>query len=361
MTSIYPRTRIAVFIGLLPGILGMTAHAQSSVTLYGILDAGLLYTSRTLDPVTGQNAGHQFSFISGGFGPSLFGLRGTEDLGGGVQAIFALESGIDMANGGFNDSNGNLFGRQAWVGVVGGFGTVKAGLQYSPFALSIIGTDPRNTSSFGSGVPLYIGNVFVTGVFNPNAISYTSPTIAGFQGSALFALGGTPGNFQAGRQYSASVDYHAGPFAVSAAMYSGNAGGTATTTPIPSTVEFSGRTIGASYQAGDLTVKVNYVNYKVAGSFDNRVYGAGASYFVTPATNVNAGVWYTSDGNDTSNHSVMAAAGLMYNLSKATLLYGQVGFVNNHGKMDTGLSLHGALFGVQGSTVGADVGIRHTF
>jgi predicted porin len=266
-----------------------------------------------------------------------------------------------MANGGFNDSNGNLFGRQASVGVTGGFGTVKAGLQYSPFALSIIATDPRNTSSFGSGVPLYIGNVFVTGVFNANAVSYTSPTMGGFQGSALLALGGTPGSFQAGRQYSASLDYHAGPFMLSAAMYSGNAGGTAASTPVPGTVEFSGRTLGASYQLGDLTMKLNYVNYKVAGACDNRVDGAGASYYVTPATNVNAGVWYTSDGNDTANHSVMAAAGLTYNLSKATLLYGQIGFVNNHGKMDTGLSLHGALFGVQGSTVGADIGIRHTF
>lgn len=361
MASTHSRTRIAALVALLLGSSMTTAYAQSSVTLYGIVDAGLLYTSRTLDPATGHNAGHQFSFISGGVGPSLFGLRGTEDLGGGFQTMFALESGIDMANGGFNDSNGNLFGRQAWVGVAGGFGTVKAGLQYSPFALSIIAMDPRNTSSFGSGVPLYIGNVFVTGVFNANAVSYTSPMIAGFQGSALFALGGTPGNFQAGRQYSASLDYHAGPFAVSAAMYSGNAGGTATTTPIPSTVEFSGRTIGGSYQAGDLTVKLNYVNYKVAGSFDNRVYGAGASYLVTPAANINGGVWYTSDGNDTSNHSILAAAGLTYSLSKATLLYGQVGYVNNHGKMNTGLSLHGALFGVQGSTVGADVGIRHVF
>ena len=71
---------------------------------------------------------------------------------------------------------------------------------------------------------------------------------------------------------------------------------TATTTPIPGTVEFSGRTIGASYQAGDLTVRANYINYKVAGSFDNRGYGAGASYLVTPAANINGGVWYTSDG-----------------------------------------------------------------
>ncbi|MBC8732285.1 porin [Paraburkholderia sp. UCT2] len=361
MASTHRRARITAFASLLLGGLGMNAHAQSSVTLYGILDSGILYTSKTVNPTTGSNAGHQFSFITGGQGTSVFGLTGKEDLGSGVQAIFALESGIDLSNGGFADSNGNFFGRQAWVGVAGAFGTVKAGLQYSPFVLSIIATDPRNVSTFGSGIPIHVGNVSVTGIFTSNAISYTTPTIAGFQGSVLFAPGGTPGNFQAGQQYAASLNYVIGPFMVSAAMVSCNAGGTAASTPIPSNVPFSGRTIGGSYRVGDLILKADFVNYKVSGSFDNRVYGAGASYYVTPAVNVDTGVWYTSDGNDTRNHSVMAAAGLTYNLSKATLLYTQAGFVNNRGKMDTGLSLHGALFGVQGTTVGANVGIRHRF
>lgn len=80
-----------------------------------------------------------------------------------------------------------------------------------------------------------------------------------------------------------------------------------------------------------------------------------------PQLDVNGGVWVTSDHNQTSNHSVLAALGTDYFLSKSTTLYGQVGVVNNHGKMNTGLSLSGALFGVAGTTVGATVGIRHSF
>ncbi|MCP3728476.1 porin [Paraburkholderia sp. CNPSo 3272] len=361
MSSSYRRKRIAVVVGTLLGTIGTAAHAQSSVTLFGIADSAILYTSKTLDLANGHNAGHQFSLITGGLAPSVFGLKGVEDLGGGMKAIFELESGIDLSTGALTDSNGNLFGRQAWIGLTGGFGTVKAGVQYSPFALSLIATDPRNVSYFGSGVPLYISNVFVTGIFNSNSISYTSPMIAGLQGSAMLALGGAAGDFQAGRQYSASLNYTLGPFMVSAALYSGNSGGTAATTPVPSTVAFSGRTIGASYRIGDLTMKASFINFKTAGSFDNRIYGGGLSYRVTPATNIDAGVWYTSDGNDTSNHSIMAASGLTYNLSKATTLYTQLGYVYNHGRMNTGLSTNGALFGVAGSTVGVAAGIRHIF
>ncbi|CAE6825781.1 porin [Paraburkholderia haematera] len=355
------RNLLTVPACVLLGSFGLSAHAQSSVTLYGIVDAGVLYTSRTLNPTTGQGAGHQFSLLTGGLTPSLFGLKGSEDLGGGMTAIFALESGIDTTNGGLNDSNGNFFGRQAWVGIAGNFGTVKAGVQLSPFVLSLISTDPRGASYFGSGVPLYTDNVFVTGAFNSNAISYASPTIAGFQGNALLALGGVAGNFQAGRQYSASLNYTYGQLLVSAAMYSGNAGGTAATTPVPSTVPFSGRTIGASYHFDNLTVKAVYVNYKVSGSFDSRVYGGGLSYQFTPATNVDAGVWYTSDGNDTNNHSILAAIGLTYSLSARTLLYSQFGVVDNHGKMNTGVSTNGALFGPAGTTLGTAIGIRHLF
>ncbi|WP_241020200.1 porin [Burkholderia sp. Ac-20345] len=337
------------------------AHAQNNVTLYGIVDSGILYTSKTLNVATGENAGHQFSLISGGMTPSLFGLKGAEDLGGGAKAIFALESGIDITKGSFSVSNGNMFGRQAWVGIQSDLGTVKAGVQFSPFALSLISTDARSASYFGSGVPIYLDNVLITGVFTANAVSYTSPTIAGFQGSAMLALGGIAGNFQAGRQYSAGLNYTNGSLFISAAMFSGNAGGTAATTPVPSTVAFSGRTVGASYGFSDLTVKASFTNYKVAGAFDSRVYSGGVNYRFTPAINADAGIWYTSDGNDTRNHSILAAAGVTYSLSKATLLYGQFGFVNNHGTMNTGLSANGALYGGAGSTFGTAVGIRHLF
>jgi predicted porin len=346
------------------GMMGAAgvASAQSSVTLYGIVDGSLLYTSHTMNMLTGQNAGHQFSFTDSGMTGSNFGLRGTEDLGGGLHAMFALESGISMANGQFNNSNGNFFGRQAWVGVESPYGTVKAGLQYSPFFLSLYQTDPRGMSYFGSGLVSYVDNVYVTGLFNSNALTYTSPEIAGIQAAGMLAMGGTAGNFQAGRQYSASLRYKIAGFTLTGALYSGNPGGSAATTPIPSTREFVGRTIGASYHfANSLTISASYALYKVAQSFDNSVYSGGFSYMVTPYLDVDAGVWYTRDGNNSNNHSIMASSGVQFYLSKRTTLYGQVGYVNNHGRMDTGLSINNALYEVAGSTVGASIGIRHMF
>lgn len=337
------------------------AEAQSSVTLYGTIDASLLYTSKSLNMMTGGNAGHQYAFSDSGMSGSNFGMRGAEDLGGNVRAIFALESGFSVANGAFGNSNGNFFGRQAWVGVDGGFGTVKAGLQYSPFFIAIYDQDPRGLSYFGSSLVSYNNNVYVTGLFNANSVSYTSPEFAGLQAMGLFAFGGAAGDFQAGRQYSASVRYHTGGLTIDAALYDGNSGGSAAAIPVPTVVPFDGRTIGASYRFASLTVNASYVQYKVAGSFNNRVYSGGLSYRFTPAINVGAGVWYTRDANDSNNHSLLASTGLDYYFSKATLVYGQVGFVNNHGKMASGLAVNNAFYGVSGTTVGANLGIRHMF
>jgi predicted porin len=348
---------IAAVAGML---VGGVAYAQSSVTLYGLVDGGLLYTNKTLNTTTGQNAGKQFSMIDSGTSPSQFGLTGTEDLGGGLKAEFKLESGISVANGGFNDSNGNFFGRQAWVGLNSNYGEVKAGLQFSPFFLSLYELDPRGTSQFASSLITYLNNVVGTGVFTANALSYTSPTIGGLQGSVLLALGGKAGDFQAGRQYSASLKYDNGSLMVNAAFFDGNSGGTVNT-PLPTTVEFEGRMIGASYKFGKLTAKASFSNYKVAGSFNNNVYGGGLDYLVLPQLDINGGVWYTSDRNNTNNHSILGGLGTDYYLSRATTLYAQLGIVNNHGAMNTGLSVDGAFNGVAGTTVGADVGIRHIF
>jgi predicted porin len=110
-----------------------------------------------------------------------------------------------------------------------------------------------------------------------------------------------------------------------------------------------------------VTAKASFVNYKVAGSFDNNVYGGGLSWYVTPTLNLDGGVWVTSDRNHTANHSLLAALGASYFLSKRTTLYAQVASVDNHGVMNTGLSVNGALFGTRGTTVGATAGIRHSF
>ncbi|MEW6346580.1 MAG: porin [Paraburkholderia sp.] len=337
------------------------AHAQSSVTLYGIVDGGLLYTSKTLDSSTGRNSGSQFSMIDSGSAPSQFGLTGTEDLGGGLKVKFNLQSGISVANGGYNDSNGNLFGRQAWVSLNSDkYGSVKAGMQFSPFFTSALEVDARGWSQFGSGLVTYLDNVAGTSVFNSNAVSYTTPDIAGLEASVMLALGGEAGNFQAGRQYSASLKYKNGGFLIDASFYDGNSGGTVVTTP-PTTLAFVGRMIGVSYAFGTVTASASLVNYNVAGSFNSYVYSGGLDYFVTPTIDLNGGVYYTVDRNNTTNHSVMGAIGAQYFLSHRTALYAQLGAVNNHGAMDTGLSVSNALNGVQGTTIGADIGIRHSF
>jgi predicted porin len=346
--------------GMAALLLGGTACAQSSVTLYGVLDAGVLYTSKSLGSTGGENAGKNISFIEGGVAPSQFGLAGSEDLGGGLRVNFKLESGISTANGGFADCNGNLFGCQAWVAVDSQYGSVKAGLQFSPFFTALYQSDPRDFSLFGSGIVNYIGNVLGTSIFNANAVSYTSPEIAGLQGSVMYALGGTAGDFLAGRQYSGSLKYERGGFMINASIYDGNAGGNAQT-PTPTTLELEGRTIGAAYKFGSLTAKLSFVNYKVAGSFNNNVYGGGLDYHVVPTLELNGGVWVTSDRDHTTNHSIMGALGANYFLSRRTTLYAQVGAVNNHGEMDTGISVNGALYGPEGTTISAVVGMRHSF
>ena len=105
------------------GAFSAAAHAQSSVTLYGSLDAGIAYVNNA----GGHSAWLQSSSL---LSNTYFGLKGAEDLGGGLKAIFKLESGFDMSNGKFN-SNGSMFNRQAYVGIQSDkYGTFTLGKQY---------------------------------------------------------------------------------------------------------------------------------------------------------------------------------------------------------------------------------------
>src|SRR6201992_3012784 len=99
------------------GVFAPAAHAQSSVTLYGIIDAGLTYTNN-------QGGSHNFKETSGSINGSRWGMRGSEDLGGGLKAIFTLENGFNITNGTLGQG-GREFGRQAFVGLSSDrFGTV---------------------------------------------------------------------------------------------------------------------------------------------------------------------------------------------------------------------------------------------
>lgn len=337
------------------------AQAQSSVTLYGTIDAGLQYANKV--PSSSQsNVGNTFAFSTSGLVPSNFGLTGHEDLGGGLRTNFDLESGISVANGGYGSSNGNFWGRRAWVGISGGFGEVRMGLQFSPFYEVLLGSDPRSFSGFGSGLVIYADNVGFTGSLNSNAISYKSPNLAGFQGTVMFAPGGIAGNFQAGQQWSVAEKYDSGFVTLDVAMYHGNAGGTPT--PVLTTAVFDGRTIGVVMRFGSLSVKSTVTNFHLAGSFDEYVYAFGGDDYITPALNLNAGVYYSGDAHNSANHSFMPAIGVTYSLSKRTLIYVQAAMVRNYGTMANGLTVGDlAVYREVPNTasIGATIGIKHSF
>jgi predicted porin len=336
------------------------AHAQSSVTLYGVLDASILYTDKSLNSKTGDNGGSAVALTDAGQQATRFGMRGVEDLGGGMQALFVLESGFSIANGSFGNGNRNLFGRQAYVGLSSDYGTVTAGLQFSPFNRASYYTEPANTSFFAATPVIGTDLTGVTGEFNQNAVIYTSPEILGLQGSMMLAMGGQAGDFQAGRQYSGSLVYNFKALTLIVGFYSGNPGGPQAAV-VPSTVSFVGRELGASYKFGNLTVRANFTTYNVQNSYNAYVYSAGLNYSLTPAVILNGSAYEIRDENNPNNHALLLSSSLQYLLSKATIVYGQIGSVNNHGAMRFGISVNNGLTEPLGTTIGVGIGIRHTF
>uniref|UniRef100_UPI00131C3FC8 porin n=1 Tax=Burkholderia sp. S171 TaxID=1641860 RepID=UPI00131C3FC8 len=114
---------LKISVGLALSLGYVVAHAQGSVTLYGIIDEGLNYTNN----VGGQKA---YQMESGYAYGSRWGLKGSEDLGGGMKAVFTLENGFDL-NTGNSNQGGRMFGRQALVGIdAGTYGSFKMGRQY---------------------------------------------------------------------------------------------------------------------------------------------------------------------------------------------------------------------------------------
>lgn len=189
-------TLAAIFAG---SFAAVSAHAQSNVTIYGIVDAGIVRE-------TGGAAGDVTKVTSGIGSQSRIGFRGVEELGGDLSAIFTLESGYKIDDGSLDSSN-TLFNRQAFVGLKSKtMGTLTIGRQYNPLynAMAQV-ADP-----FGAGYAGNIKNLFPTGGVNTrvsNALVYSTPNWSGFSVDGLYALGEQPGDNTAGRQFSIGLNY----------------------------------------------------------------------------------------------------------------------------------------------------------
>ncbi len=178
------------------------AHAQSSLTLYGVLDVFAGYQSAKAG---GKNTS---LYVLGNNGEltSRWGLRGTEDLGGGYRTTFALENGFDPGTGKQQNSY-RFFDRQAWVGVSAPYGEVRVGRQSTPMFGWSGNMDAFGAATYGSGY-----NNFANWLARvDNDISYISPKLANTQLELHYSVGGQPGTLAGNAVYQAGVQTTQGP------------------------------------------------------------------------------------------------------------------------------------------------------
>ena len=206
------------------GSLSATAFAQSNVTVYGVMDLGLVSVSGATASTNVATAalpaysnGKEFKLRDGVNSGSRLGFRGTEDLGGGMSAMFVLEAGV-LADTGASDQGGILFGRQAFVGIKNEAGTLTFGRQYAPHYLAFKAIDAMS-DEFGGGAGILIPN---NGKRVNNAIRYATPTISGFSGELFYSLGEVTGNTTASSNRGATGTYSDGPLMVKVAYHEAN-------------------------------------------------------------------------------------------------------------------------------------------
>ena len=334
------------------GVLSLVAApvmAQSTVTLYGIVDAAVSYT-------TNQAAGNVTRLDAGQLATSRWGIRGSEDLGSGMKAFFNLEStlindtgaaGLGFGGGTAAGTSTSLFDRAAIVGLSGDFGSVSAGRQNILGVDSIGLADPIGLAHPGTGNPnvafsaLNQGNIYNSFGTNGggaalrqnNSIRYLTPVFGNaFGGALMYGAGERAGNSSAGAYKGISGYYRSGQSgaALAYATLNNNAGanGSPLLAPSDKLTLWGG---GVKYEINSMfTVKGTYAQNKQDVS--NRkiaVVGLGVDYAVTPMLTMTAAYYNTK-----STGQVVAANGAgadgkaaqfyligKYALSKRTALY----------------------------------------
>jgi predicted porin len=362
-------------------VVGSSAYAQSSVTLYGIVDAGLLYQSTSaasFSPMA-KDLGHVYRYKDGGIYSSLWGIKGTEDIGGGYYVNFKLQGTFDSGTGkfGLSDTAGVAaqFNQVATVGMSGPFGSVNVGRQIVPMAYAMADTDVRSAQYFGSILTAWIGmntaagwpgtstNGPIGALYDSNAIVYQSPVFGGVSGALEYAPGGVAGQFQGGTRESAVLKYSNYGLKLSAVYYNGH-----DTNPGPTTVPTGLDNnrfwyLGALYTIKGFSVSASYSNGKNpahSNLVDLDLYSFGLGYRFAPDFQVTSGIYYLHDRNNSANKSTEFAVGAEYSLSKTTLVYAQAGHVNNKGNATTTIS-YGSPVAPGMATTAVNIGVRHSF
>jgi predicted porin len=356
------------------GAFAGAAQAQSSVTLYGNIDASIGYIGNAgIDPTNSANSSVTAStatpstasctlcYIDGSIATSAWGMRGVEDLGGGLRATFNLEG--DLSSNNAANQTAGLFRRASNVGLGGSFGTVTLGLQSNPLVsanstlLPVMGNSvTQNRNVIG----------MATGDFINNAIGYTTPTmLGGLVGRVVYGFSNTNGEMSSGTRYGASLAYTTGGLSLIGAYNHQEAGADSSFTTTGSTAFSSaanssmykntGYLAGIKYKFGNFTVGYGFTHgeftqygnasasapvggtsaantFRTANANTNMI---GVGYQATPA--ILLGLNYLINTADSS----MLNGQVRYSLSKRTTTYVQGTYAMN----GSGASNNGAAFG----------------
>ncbi|QNB15467.1 porin [Paraburkholderia tropica] len=337
---------LVVASGLASACLFQTAHAQSSVTLYGVIDNGIEY----------QNGGNGsvVRATSGGLFASRYGLKGTEDIGGGLHVNFQLEQGFSAMTGAAANA-AEAFNRQAWVGLSGAFGEVRFGLQNTPQYIFLNRElDPVAVMSMGS--PMLNFNSLTIRV--NNAISYFTPTVYGLSAQFMVAMRDSTTKPSNGLQfYNAAARYENGPFRVAAGYeQADNATGTSALKVFNA---------GASVGVGPARFYLAYHTEKQTdNSIKRDVYEGSGSWSFGPADQLALMYGYLHDRTGKGNNAQQIGMTYEHYLSKRTTLYASAAFINNRNQAAftlNGTAYAGPTVAPGSNTRGVILGMVHTF
>ncbi|MCZ8222171.1 MAG: porin [Acidovorax sp.] len=332
------------------------AMAQSSVTLFGVVDATYAYGSGSVS--------NKSQLTNSGYNSSRLGFRGVEDLGGGLSASFWLEAGVnnDNGTGGVTNTNnqaatstggGLTFNRRSTVSLNGGFGEVRLGRDYTPQFWNLTVFDPFGTNGVGTTQTLNSSLGGPTTVRASNAIGYFLPgNLGGFYGQAQYYMGennsGTP-NKKDGNGLALRAGYANGPINVALAF--------SETKFVTGNIQ--AWNLGGQYDLGVAKIMAHYNNDEIKGGNE------GTGFLIGGLIPVGAGEvrlaysTYKIDTVGADPRSNKIALGYVHNLSKRTALYTTFARVSN--KNGAASALNGSVTAANRNSTGYDFGIRHSF
>ena len=345
---------------------GAGAIAQSSVTIFGIIDTNLQYAKQN-----GVDATRLLG--NGGLQASRIGFRGIEDLGGGLSAGFHLEGAVNTDSGAgtatttdnhtppdaLGGNQGVLFNRRSTVSLLSGLGELRLGRDFVPTYQNLTLFDPFGASGAGSILNIAQGGLtrsstIQTAIRASNTIGYFLPAgLAGVYGQAMYALGENASNAAGGTEddgnYAAvRVGYAAGPFSVAV--------GYGVTSLASGDVSVGN--VGGVFDFGFAKANALYFRDSKDGSSDSEGWmiggqiNLGSGYFPVSYSTV-------KDKDAAGRTAKQVAVGYVHNMSKRTALYATYSYIEN----ENGAALSGG--GVPGVANEAwqalDLGIRHSF